>query len=137
MKTVLQCPKCGRAAERIQNIAIAICRSCDGVLRIEDAEVVWAGVRPSEIEPYARSLGIMIESSYTGLVGSREERLNWIRGMANEELLRSYTQSCRSGEIEIHLAGENDFNQHALKTELESRLMAIGFLPSNSRGSER
>lgn len=67
-------------------------------------------------------------TSYTGLGGTREERLLKIKAMTNDELLRSYTLSCRSGEIEISLAGEHDFDQFTLKKELEGRLRRTGFL---------
>ena len=67
-------------------------------------------------------------SSYTGLRGTHEEKLLKIKAMTNDELLRSYTLSCRSGEIEINLAGESDFEQFSLKNELERRLRRIGFL---------
>lgn len=67
-------------------------------------------------------------TSYSGLFGTREEKLSKIKAMGNDELLRHYELSCRSGEIEISLAGESDFDQFALKNELEDRLRRVGFL---------
>ena len=66
--------------------------------------------------------------SYTGLPGTREDKLVLIKTMPNEELFIYYTLSCRSGEIEINLAGEHDFEQHALKEEFVERLRKAGFL---------
>lgn len=73
-------------------------------------------------------------TSYSGLFGTREEKLSKIKAMTNAEILRYYTLSCRSGEIEVNLAGEWDFDQFALKKELEDRLRRAGFLRQITQG---
>ena len=71
--------------------------------------------------------GKMEQSSYSGLFGSREEKFKRIKEMNNQEIFHAYTLSCRSGEIEINLSQEHDFDQFALKAEVVRRLNAVSF----------
>lgn len=84
-------------------------------------------------EPKATQAPDGLNTSYTGLGGSRAEKLSRIEAMGHNELLRFYALSCRSGEIAINLDSEWDFEQSALKVELEDRLRRISVPPIGTK----
>jgi ribosomal protein L37AE/L43A len=61
------CTGCGETAvERVRAAALAVCRSCDRLFKVEGSVLTSAGMRGAEIAWYAQALGVDLGPSRQG-----------------------------------------------------------------------